>query len=115
MNPSGTIVVGVDGSPESGAAIEFAMREAMRRGAWLRVVAAAHLPEYWTIAYGTADLPSPEEVIARRAAVGARRHQFGRRHGGGADNGRSAAARAHQHANPRLACGHRAWHTSSVA
>src|SRR6478609_10535493 len=33
MNPSGTIVVGVDGSPESGAAIEFAMREAMRRGA----------------------------------------------------------------------------------
>ena len=64
MNPSGTIVVGVDGSPESGAAIEFAMREAMRRGAWLRVVAAAHLPEYWTIAYGTADLPSPEEVIA---------------------------------------------------
>ena len=63
MNPSGTIVVGVDGSPESGAAIEFAMREAMRRGAWLRVVAAAQLPEYWTIAYGTADLPSPEEVI----------------------------------------------------
>ena len=64
MNPSGTIVVGVDGSPESGAAIEFAMREAMRRGAWLRVVAAAQLPEYWTIAYGTVDLPSPEEVIA---------------------------------------------------
>jgi len=50
MNPSGTVVVGVDGSPESGAAIEFAMREAMRRKAWLRVVAAAHLPEYWTIA-----------------------------------------------------------------
>jgi nucleotide-binding universal stress UspA family protein len=64
MNPTGTIVVGVDGSPESRAAIEFAMREATRRNAWLRVVAAAHLPEYWTIAYGTADLPSPEEVIA---------------------------------------------------
>ena len=64
MNPSGTVVVGVDGSPESGAAIEFAMREAMRRKAWLRVVAAAHLPEYWTIAYGTANLPSLEEVIA---------------------------------------------------
>ena len=58
MNPTGTIVVGVDGSPESRAAIEFAMREATRRNAWLRVVAAAHLPEYWTIAYGTADLPS---------------------------------------------------------
>ena len=64
MNPTGTIVVGVDGSPESGAAIEFAMREATRRQAWVRVIAAAQLPEYWTIAYGTADLPSPEEVIA---------------------------------------------------
>ena len=64
MNPIGTVVVGVDGSPESGAAIEFAMQEAVRRRAWLRVVAAAQLPEYWTIAYGTADLPSPEEVIA---------------------------------------------------
>ena len=28
--------VGVDGSPESRAAIEFAMREATRRNAWLR-------------------------------------------------------------------------------
>jgi nucleotide-binding universal stress UspA family protein len=64
MNPTGTVVVGVDGSPESRAAIEFAMRETMRRQAWLRVIAAAQLPEYWTIAYGTADLPSPEEVIA---------------------------------------------------
>jgi len=42
----------------------FAMREAARRQAWLRVIAAARLPEYWTIAYGTADLPLPEEVIA---------------------------------------------------
>lgn len=64
MNPTGTVVVGVDGSPESRAAIEFAMREATRRRAGLRVVAAAQLPEYWTIAYGTADLPSPEDVIA---------------------------------------------------
>ncbi len=64
MNPTGTVVVGVDGSPESKAAIEFAMREATRRQAWLKVVAAAQMPEYWTIAYGTSDLPSPEEVIA---------------------------------------------------
>ncbi len=64
MNPTGTVVVGVDGSPESKAAIEFAMREATRRRAWLKVVAAAQLPEYWTIAYGTSELPSPEEVIA---------------------------------------------------
>jgi nucleotide-binding universal stress UspA family protein len=64
MNPTSTVVVGVDGSPESRAAAEFAMREAARRQAWLRVIAAAQLPEYWTIAYGTADLPSPEEVVA---------------------------------------------------
>ena len=64
MNPTGTVVVGVDGSPESRAAVEFALREAARRRALLRVVAAVQLPEYWTIAYGTADLPTPEEVIA---------------------------------------------------
>ena len=63
MNPNGTVVVGVDGSPESRQAIEFAMREALRRQAWLKVVAAAQLPEYWTIAYGTSELPSPQEVI----------------------------------------------------
>jgi nucleotide-binding universal stress UspA family protein len=62
MKPTGTVVVGVDGSPESRAAIEFAMREALRRNAWLRV-AAAQLPEYWTIAYGTVALPAPEDVI----------------------------------------------------
>ncbi len=63
MNP-GTVVVGVDGSPESRAAIEFALREAARRNARLRVVAAVQLPEYWAIAYGTADLPSPQEAMA---------------------------------------------------
>jgi nucleotide-binding universal stress UspA family protein len=64
MNPTGVVVVGVDGSPESRTAIEFAMREAARRHAQVRVVAAAQLPEYWTRAYGTAALWSPEEVIA---------------------------------------------------
>ena len=70
MKPTGTVVVGVDGSPESSAAIEFAMREALRRNAWLRVVAAAQLPEYWTVAYGTVALPAPEDVIddAKKAA-----------------------------------------------
>ena len=70
MKPTGTVVVGVDGSPESSAAIEFAMREALRRNAWLRVAAAAQLPEYWTVAYGTVALPAPEDVIddANKAA-----------------------------------------------
>ena len=64
MNPSGTTVVGVDGSPESGRPSSSRCARQCAAGAWLRVVAAAQLPEYWTIAYGTADLPSPEEVIA---------------------------------------------------
>ena len=69
MNPTGTVVVGVDGSPESRAAIEFAMREATRRQTSLRVIAAAQLPEYWTIAYGSADLPAPEQVLAPQPPV----------------------------------------------
>jgi nucleotide-binding universal stress UspA family protein len=75
MNPTGTVVVGVDGSPESGAAVEFALREAMRRQTSLRVVAAAQLPEYWTVVYGTAGLPSPHGVVddAKRHA----RHTVG--------------------------------------
>jgi nucleotide-binding universal stress UspA family protein len=65
MNPTGTVVVGVDGSLEARAALEFAMQEAARRQARLRVVvAAAAMPEYWPIAYGIGDLPDPEEVIA---------------------------------------------------
>jgi nucleotide-binding universal stress UspA family protein len=41
------VVVGVDGSPGSRAALEYAMAEAARRGALLRVVAAVTLPEFW--------------------------------------------------------------------
>jgi nucleotide-binding universal stress UspA family protein len=63
MNPTGTVIVGVDGSPESRAALEFALREVARRQARLRVIAAAQLPEYWTVAYGMAAMPSAEEVI----------------------------------------------------
>jgi nucleotide-binding universal stress UspA family protein len=63
MGPSSTVVVGVEGSPESRAALTFAMAEATRRQARLRVVVAAPLPEYWPIAYGIADL-SPDVLIA---------------------------------------------------
>ncbi len=70
MNPTSIVVVGVDGSPESGTAIEYAMREAARRHACVRVVVAAPLPEYWTVAYGAVVLPLPDEVVAdtKRAA-----------------------------------------------
>jgi nucleotide-binding universal stress UspA family protein len=67
---TGTVVVGVDGSPGSRVALEYALEDAARRGARLQVVAAAQMPEYWAMAYGmTAPLPIPDIVAAVRDAV----------------------------------------------
>lgn len=64
METRGTVVVGVDGSPSSSAAVEYALRDAARRSARLRVVAAAQLPEYWAGPGGLYALPAPELLIA---------------------------------------------------
>lgn len=64
MQTNGTVVVGADGTPGSRAAIEHALRDAGRRKALLRVVAAARPPEYWAIAYGAPAMPSPDEIKA---------------------------------------------------
>jgi nucleotide-binding universal stress UspA family protein len=65
-----TVVVGVDGSPESRAALDFAMKDADRRHGRLRVVAAAQMPEYWAMAYGMiAPLPAQEIVTQVRDAA----------------------------------------------
>jgi nucleotide-binding universal stress UspA family protein len=45
MSLSNIVLVGVDGSPESGAALTYAVAEANRRGARLRVV-STYFPEY---------------------------------------------------------------------
>ena len=50
MSARGTVVVGVDGSDCSRAALEFAMEEAARRGAALRVVWALPETDYWASA-----------------------------------------------------------------
>jgi nucleotide-binding universal stress UspA family protein len=42
---SNIVLVGVDGSPESGAALKYAVAEANRRGARLRVI-STYFPEY---------------------------------------------------------------------
>jgi|SRR5918994_2388498 nucleotide-binding universal stress UspA family protein len=52
MSTQGTIVVGVDGSDCSRAALEFAFDEAARRNAGLRVVTAAPEADYWATSYG---------------------------------------------------------------
>ena len=52
MSTQGTIVVGLDGSDCSRTALEFALDEAVLRGAGLRVVAAAPEADYWATSYG---------------------------------------------------------------
>jgi nucleotide-binding universal stress UspA family protein len=61
----GTVVVGVDGSPESRTALEYAWRDAARRGARLRVVAVVPMPDYWASSYGPIPLPTSQETIER--------------------------------------------------
>jgi nucleotide-binding universal stress UspA family protein len=52
MNPSNVVVVGVDGSPPSVQALRYAISEANRRAATVRVVSAFEPPEYWAVVYG---------------------------------------------------------------
>jgi nucleotide-binding universal stress UspA family protein len=52
MSTQATIVVGVDGSDCSRTALEFALDEAVLRGAGVRVVAAAPEADYWAASYG---------------------------------------------------------------
>ncbi len=56
-DPGAEVVVGVDGSPGSRSALEFALRDAARRGARLRVVTAVRPPEYWASPYGPIPVP----------------------------------------------------------
>jgi nucleotide-binding universal stress UspA family protein len=56
------VVVGVDGSDESRAALRFAVREAHRRSTVLQVISAFESPEHWAAGYGVALGPSSAEV-----------------------------------------------------
>lgn len=69
---TGAVVVGVDGSPGSRAALGYALEEAGRRGARLRVVVAAQVPEYWAMAYGMAAPPPISQIVAGARAAGQR-------------------------------------------
>lgn len=64
------IVVGVDGSPESYAALRFALRDAARRRTGVRVVSAYVPPEYWAVTYGLTVLPTLEDLVEESAQVG---------------------------------------------
>jgi nucleotide-binding universal stress UspA family protein len=62
------VVVGIDGSPGSRAAAEYALEEAALRGGELRVVAVAPVPDYWAVTYGLSQPPPPTELIDRARA-----------------------------------------------
>jgi nucleotide-binding universal stress UspA family protein len=64
------VVVGVDGSPESHAALRFALKDAARRRAGVRVVCAFVPPEYWAVSYSLTALPTLEDLVADSAEVG---------------------------------------------
>ncbi|MCD2195263.1 universal stress protein [Actinomycetospora endophytica] len=61
---TGTVVVGVDGSPHADAALRYALEEAARRGASVRAVMACRPPEMWMYAYDLDTAPSPERTRA---------------------------------------------------
>jgi nucleotide-binding universal stress UspA family protein len=60
-----SVVVGVDGSPGARVALEYAIEEAARRGALLRVVAAVEPPELWAALYGAYVPPPRSEIIGQ--------------------------------------------------
>lgn len=70
------IVVGVDGSPEADMALAQAAQDAARRGATLRVVSVARMPEVWSVPVGMAPpsvplLPGELPSAAREKAQAA--------------------------------------------
>jgi nucleotide-binding universal stress UspA family protein len=52
VRSEGLIVVGVDGSRSARRALEFALEEAARWSARVRVVTAFHMPDYWPVTCG---------------------------------------------------------------
>lgn len=58
----GPVVVGVDGSPTSLMALDFAFDEAAHRQTGLLVVSAFDLPEVWSLTYGLPVSCTVEEI-----------------------------------------------------
>lgn len=63
------VVVGVDGSEGSMAALRVAVDEARRRSALLRVATGYELPSYWMLPAGPATGVTPEEIAENAFAA----------------------------------------------
>ena len=64
------VVVGVDGSAESQAALRFALQDAARRRSGVRVVSVYVPPETWVVSYGSMKLPTLGDLVQVSAQVG---------------------------------------------
>lgn len=64
MAQSNVVVVGLDGSPDARAALEFAVTEAKLRNAHLKVVTAYSFPEYSALGQPYPVLVAPEQIEA---------------------------------------------------
>ncbi len=58
-----TVVVGVDGTPGSDAALRWALADAVHRAGCVRAVTVGPAPEYWVTTYGMAVVPPVDEVL----------------------------------------------------
>lgn len=65
MDSKGLVVVGIDGSPESRAAAEYALADAARRGGRLHAVAAAPQPDPWEVLYAVEGGSVPALILDR--------------------------------------------------
>jgi nucleotide-binding universal stress UspA family protein len=62
MGERPVVVVGVDGSEGSRAAVGYALDDAARRGARVRVITVFEEPQYWAVAYGMS-APAPLDQV----------------------------------------------------
>jgi nucleotide-binding universal stress UspA family protein len=68
VSDAARVVVGVDGSASSRAALGFALADAGRRDAEIQVVRVVHAPEHWPVGLGmassSAGTPAIEQILS---------------------------------------------------
>lgn len=72
MQQRPAVVVGVDGSAESRAALSYAMEEAARRDTGVQVVSVFLPPQFRLDAYGVMAPPTPQEIRSNLRVVSRR-------------------------------------------
>jgi nucleotide-binding universal stress UspA family protein len=61
---AGTVVVGLDGSPDAESALRYAVEEAARRGTGVHAITVLEPPEVWAFAAGISPVPDSDVIRA---------------------------------------------------